>query len=241
MKALTSLAAALALALPAMTVQANDIAGIKLGMSLAEAKSSLASSVGGLKIGNFVDGKIETGIYGEKGKKMLNEGEGVIAYKGDADGIWVVGRYQFIPVNQRFTIQTLVESLRKKFGKESSAEIPNGKEYGQWGNMIWIYGDNEKLLFQKIGQGSLICHTYNPGGLETPSGFVVDIPRVIPSDCNKTYNASWFVDENGLVKNLSVNIIDYSLIRKAIERREAQEKAEKEQKVRNQSGVKPSL
>ena len=144
MKALTSLAAALALALPAMTVQANDIAGIKLGMSLAEAKSSLASSVGGLKIGNFVDGKIETGIYGEKGKKMLNEGEGVIAYKGDADGIWVVGRYQYIPVNQRFTIQTLVESLRKKFGKESSAEIPNGKEYGQWGNMIWIYGDNEK-------------------------------------------------------------------------------------------------
>ena len=75
MKALITLAAALALALPALTAQANELAGIKFGMSLTEAKSSLMTNAKGLKMLSVSNNGIENGIYGytEKAERKIKE------------------------------------------------------------------------------------------------------------------------------------------------------------------------
>jgi hypothetical protein len=238
MKALTSLAATLALALPAMTVQANELAGIKLGMSLAEAKSSLAANVKGLKILTVSDNGIENGVYGGREKGIKEDEDSVLAFKGDAEAIWFIGRSQFLPNSQRFPVKTLIDALRKKYGKES--HLSSEREFGQ---MEWFFDKNNRLF---------IGHQYTDGspcpdtgfvdrkGIETPNKFF-EIPRRIGETCNLYYKATWSPDENGLIMRLDVTVIDYSLMNKYLQQRDSKEKMEREKKVKQQSGVKPNL
>ena len=238
MKALTSLAAALALALPAMTVQANELAGIKFGMSLTDAKSSLAANAKGLKMLTVSNNGIENGIYGytEKGDPNKDYDQ-VVAIKGEADGVWFVQRIQMLPGSKRFTLDALIDSLRKRYGKESSLTP-------QYHSMDWSFDNSGRLFSGGIFDNGAPCpdEGFVEGkGVTTPTMDLIKIPQRIGKTCKAYYKAYWSTDDNGLVDRLDVMIVDYSLMNKYLQQRDSKERNEREQKVKQQSGTKPSL
>ena len=238
MKALITLAAALALALPALTAQANELAGIKFGMSLTEAKSSLATNAKGLKMLSVSNNGIENGIYGytEKGDPNKDYDQ-VLAIKGDADRIWFVERIQMLPANKRFTLEALIESLRKRYGKESSLTP-------QYTSMDWSFDNSGRLFSGGIFDNGAPCPEMGfveGKGVTTPTMNIIKTPQIIGKTCKAYYKAFWSTGDDGLINYLDVMIIDYSLMNKYLQQREAKEKNEREQKVKQQSGVKPNL
>ena len=241
MKPLITLAAALALALPALTAQANEVAGIKLGMSIAEAKSGVAASVKGLTTYPILsENKAQVGFIGLRGYRGTSDNDSVIAYQGDSEGIWHIERTQAVPRDKRFTVQALVKSLREKYGKESYLQ---GAEAGATeGRMHWIF-DNDKRLVAGSLYNHPVCHHYQTGSktqLDGPDGWSFTISTEAQEKCGVIYTASWYA-EDGLVNWLSTAVVDYSSLRKSIQRRQAKENSEREQKIKQQSGVKPNL
>ena len=239
MKALTTLAAALALALPALTVQADELAGLKFGMSLTEARSSMAANTQGLKILTVSNNGNEYGIYGYRAKEKgttKEDTDKILAFKGNADGIWFLKRIQILPVNKRFTLEALLDSLRKRYGKESNLAV-------QYTSMEWSFDNGGRIFPGDTFANGAPCPSFRGGeSVNTPDGVPIEgIPTKGSKTCKAYYKAFWSTDENGLIDYLDVEIIDYALLNKYLQQRDTKEKIEREQKIKQQSGVKPNL
>jgi len=72
MKPSVAIAATMAPLLFTLNVHAADISGIKLGMSLSEAKAAFASQNNGMKAEKIFTEKMESGFAAYKGKVMIS-------------------------------------------------------------------------------------------------------------------------------------------------------------------------
>lgn len=90
---------------PSISAQANDIAGVKLGMSIAEAKAAFAKPAN-MKVIPVQTDRVESGLAGwvnpthdsEFGSQWGGPPDEFFAFKGNAENVWFI---QKISVCQR--------------------------------------------------------------------------------------------------------------------------------------------
>lgn len=240
---------ALALACFGVHANANDIAGVKLGMTIAQARSAFSVPAGMKTIPVKTD-NMESGFAGWKGKKDYSSsiGQGpadeILVFKGKADTVWYVERVQRLTENEGYAKEVLIESLRKKFGKESYSNID-----GFVSMMAWEYDQSGKqYLGNPFATPNPCKYSFELGNLSRdrylpePMGITGAVNEFTRS-CKLATYANWVLGGNGLVNGLRLVMIDSGAIVRMLEGQKAQEDAENQKKLQQQlnKGIKPSL
>ena len=249
----TVLAASLALTFFTMGANANDISGVKLGMSLAEAKSAF-SRPPNMKIITTQTDRAESGFAGWRGgivtSRMVNgPADEFIAFKGKAETIWYIQRNQRLDKADRYSRQALIEATRKKFGKESFT-------YGDLNAthipiiMAWEYGQDGKQFFGSYTDGP--CRNFDLSQIGISSGIgdrflpepmSIIIPTEVQRTCGRAYYIEALSSVDGIVEAVAARALDGAAILRAIDGKNARDEAENKQKTQQQlnKGVKPSF
>jgi len=250
MKTLTSLAAALALALPAMTVQAQEVAGVRFGMSIAEAKKAVLAFNKDLEITPLIDdNKTEVGFSAAMTREVDEDYERVQVFKGGAKGVYFVNRIRKLPPKEAFSPKLLEDGLLKKYGKASVTD-----KYA----MLWQFGRDGRLYpgstsWQYFGghTGKTPCaelgyeNWNHEGGMRLGEFNNLDfrIPKNANSTCKAVYHAGAPHEANGLVRYFYETIADYATLYDFLVEKETREKAEQDRQRQQQldKGLKPKL
>lgn len=245
MKPLATLALTSSLMLAAASAYANEIGGIKLGMSLAQAKTA-SPVLSNMKTISIYTNKIESGFAGWRGNKEYGyETPGpldeILVFKGNADAIWLIQRIQRIPESERYSKQVLMDSLLKKFGKESGASHNNEKQ--------WIYAKDGKqyiIQFSHSGVDENPCLTSaSEENFSLPEPFYIgrSVPTSFNQNCKATYHVEWSLDANNLVRELRMTVIDSAAMVKYINNKNTNENIQRQQKTQQQmnKGINPNL
>ena len=248
MKAPATLALALSLMLAALGAYANEIGGIKLGMSLSQAKNA-STVLPNMKAIPIYTDKVESGVAAFKGKMEYGysshgPSDEIIAFKGHADGIWYIQRAQRLPVSERYTEEVLMDSLLKRFGKDSGVAERNREK-------IWFYSKDGKQYIQPAGRNIAPDSMPCPLSIKTGDNFGLPDPLSVGSrvmsefkqDCKAIYYVSWQLDANKLVSELETIVIDSAAMLKFLNNKNSIEEAQRKQQTQQQinKGVKPSL
>lgn len=267
MKASAALALALALALHSIGAQANDIAGVKLGMSIAEAKAAFTKPAG-MKVTPVRTDQVESGFAGwvsptyesEFGSQWGGPPDEFFAFKGKTENIWFIQRNQRLEKTERYAKQTLLDAVRKKFGKESYIR---GELNDQYGTIVvgWEYDQNGKQYFGQYSEGG---NSITGAPIPAPPCRMFDLNRIgnnrtggenflptpmkiyPPSDFQRSCSRAYYVEFNhgeGLVEAVAIRAIDSAAMIKAIDGKNARNEADGKQKSQQQinKGIKPSL
>ena len=265
MKAPAALALAFVLTLPSISAQANDVSGVKLGMSVAEAKAAFTKPAA-MKVIPVQTDKVESGFAGwvnptqesMYGTQWGGAPEEFLAFKGNAENIWYIQKNQRLAKSERYAKQTLLDAVRKKFGRESYIY---GELNDRYGTVVvaWEYDQSGKQYFGPYSNGGRTitgeplptppCRMFDISRIGGPSGdnFLPEPMRIYPPDnlqrsCGRAHYVEW-THGNGLVENVAIRSIDSSAILKAIDGKNARADTESKQKIQQQmnKGVKPSL
>lgn len=258
-------AACAAFALLSFGAHATDIAGVKLGMSVAEAKAAFGRPAQ-MKVIPIYTNKVESGLAAWQGERLYdNSWSGPLdefaAFKGQADSIWFVQKNQRLPKTARYTRQVLLEAVRKKFGKESFVK---GEMSDKLGAIVvgWEFDQDGKQFFGPYSEGGRTitgaaipaapCRMFdlvrigsNPTGGDNflPEPMSIILPSEFKRSCSRAYYVEWTHDSDGLVEAVALRAIDSAAILRAIDGKNAGNEADARKRVQDQQsrGVKPSL
>lgn len=259
------LATGVALALLSFGAHATDIAGVKLGMSVAEAKTAFGRPAQ-MKVIPIYTNKVESGLAAWQGERLYDNAwsgplDEFAAFKGHADSIWFVQKNQRLPKTARYTRQVLLEAVRKKFGKESFVKGEMGDKLGAI-VVGWEFDQDGKQFFGPYSEGGRTitgaaipaapCRMFdlvrigsNPTGGDNflPEPMSIILPSEFKRSCSRAYYAEWTHDSDGLVEAVALRAIDSAAILRAIDGKNAGSEADARKRVQEQQnkGVKPSL
>lgn len=164
-----------------------------------------------------------------------------MAFKGEADSVWIVDRMQRIPAAEQYTVQSLMDALRKKFGKESY-------QFGEV--MAWVFDASGKQVFgvplhespcqlqggYVMADRAMVYQGYTRSTIKGP-------PVNFSTACGSFYFAQWLPTEHGMVSTLRTVMQDTGKMVRIIQGREGAQKAAEGHRLEQQKakGVKPSL
>lgn len=260
-----ALAAGVAFGLLSFGAHATDIAGVRLGMSVAEAKAAFGRPAR-IKVIPIYTNKVESGLAAWQGERLYDNSwsgplDEFVAFKGHADSIWFVQKNQRLPKTARYTRQVLLEAVRKQFGKESFIKGEMGDKFGAI-VVGWEFDQDGKQFFGPYSEGGRTitgaaipaapCRMFdlvrigsNPTGGDNflPEPMSIILPSEFKRSCSRAYYAEWTHDSDGLVESVALRAIDSAAILRAIDGKNAGNEADSRKRVQDQQnkGVKPSL
>lgn len=237
-----AVAAAMAIFFCAGSALATDISGVKLGMTVGEAKASFTKPPSFTAIPVHTN-DVESGFAGLRPNPGNNPfqppADEFLAFKGVAEKIWFVQRHQRFAAPERFGREALVEAVRKKFGKESFFNGDLSQKHGT-AMMGWEFKENGQQFFGPIDAP---CTMNSGGDRFLPLPMTIMAPTEFKRSCSRAFYAEWEYDADGLVKELSLRAIDSAAMLRAIDGKSARDEAESRQRAQQQlnKGAKPNL
>ncbi|WAT87623.1 hypothetical protein [Delftia acidovorans] len=255
----------LAMLLSTFGAHATDISGVKLGMSVAEAKAAFAKPPA-MKVIPVHTNKVESGLAGWQGERLYDNSwsgplDEFLAFKGNAESIWFIQKNNRLPKAERYARQTLLDAVRKKYGKESFVK---GELTEKHATMVvgWEFDQDGKQYFGPYSEGGTTitgtpiptppCRLFdviriggNASGGDNflPQPMSIILPTEFKRSCGRAYYVEWTHDADGLVEAVAIRAIDSAAILKAIDGQSSRVEAERRQRTQQQlnKGLKPSL
>ena len=229
--------AILATAAAAHAAPANDIAGLQLGSSYANARPMLLKANPGYKFTDIIlkGGKVAgTDARYSKGGKVVDQ---FVVLQDAAGAVWFMGRGQAFEQGSRIKRDTMLRSLEEKYGK------PNDNMFGD-GSQLWEFDRKGKQVFAKFGGQGAICNggstSHYLGDME---GARIYMPTQFSEHCGTKISAHVSTDPDKMVAAFSVMVMDSQ--RMYDELNGVKNKAENErlQKLKNEAAkdLKPKL
>ena len=220
---------------------ADDISGVTLGSSLADAKEAIAKASPNLKLSPLMlrSGN-EGGVTAVSADLIPEAGVGSVkrpsdefaVLQTDSGKVWFIARVQRLEQGARIKTDTLEASLAEKFGKPSSPDLGYG--------LVWQFDREGKQYFGPGTAGP--CDGIMRGGSNLP-GVTVGAPESFSPKCGKLIVVSTTKQPDGMVPYYTVSLIDAKTIFDELAARDAQAETERVKKLSDEQakGVKPKL
>lgn len=234
-------AAVLAVVTSTGALAADDVAGVAIGTSLAEAKEAIAKANADYEITPLMltNGK-EAGVTAKTADNLPGNGRHYSAgpsdefavLQNDAGKVWFVARVQRFDQGGRMKLDTLKAALTEKFGQPSAKTI-----IGTLG-FTWQYDRNGK---QWTGGGVAPC---GDNGTSSPiPGFSVPAPRSFNPKCGKIVSVHAATDSDQMVPYYTITITDVKTTFDELAAKEAGEEAARQKKLADEQAkaVKPKI
>lgn len=234
-------AAALTVLASTATLAADDISGVTIGSSLAEAKEAIAKANPDYAITPLMltNGKA-AGVTAKTDTLMMSTGtnhpggpsDEFAALLNDAGKVWFVARVQRLDKGGRIEVNTFKNALIEKFGPPSDNTV-----IGAMG-LTWQYDRNGK---QWTGSGSAPCQG---NGTITPiPGVSVTAPRSFSPRCGKIISVRAAKQTDNMVASYTLSITDAKGMFDELSARDANEEATRKQKLADEQAkaVKPKI
>jgi hypothetical protein len=242
LKGLSVLAGATLAALASTaTLAADDIAGVTIGSSLAEAKAAIAKANPDYKISSLMltTGQ-EAGVTAKTDDRMpwtgtTNAGgpsDEFAALQNESGKVWFIARVQRFDEGGRIKIDALKAALTEKFGKPSSTSNIMGLGFS------WQYDRNGKQWF-----GSGVAPCQGGGGSSDIPGVSVSAPRSFSPNCGKIISVGASTQSDDMVPHYTVSITDAKSMFDELAASDAKAEAERKQKLADEQAraVKPKI
>ncbi|AIR91237.1 hypothetical protein [Pseudomonas cremoricolorata] len=233
-------------ALSSMAVMAGeDIAGVSLGASLAQAKQAVTTANEDYIISPLLgEGMREVGVKAVTevhmpGLGLSDDGgpsDEFLALTDKSEKIWFASRVQRLPDGERINKQTLEAALVEKFGKPSTIVPLSGTHY------FWMYDRSGKQYFGNTPQGP--CPGIMGNGNTTGfNGMTIRYPHQFRAECGKRIEAHFSGMDANMISMYKLSITDYKAMYDQITGEEAQAKAAQEQQLSDEKAKdnKPKL
>jgi hypothetical protein len=187
---------------------ADEISGVALGSSLADAKAAIVKANPNFKLSPLlISGGQEAGVTAVTTDRLPRTGLGdpggpsdeFAALQNDAGKVWYITRVQRLPEGGRIQADALGAALTEKFGKPSGTTPLTSLAY------YWHYDRNGKQYVGPASGGP--CHTVSGNGMNIP-GMTVGAPRSFSPTCGKIIQVGATIPSNGMVPYYTVAIID---------------------------------
>ncbi|UYZ82748.1 hypothetical protein MTZ49_08980 [Entomomonas sp. E2T0] len=189
-------------ALASKDIVAQDVAGIKIGESFSAQKSLITKANSDYQLNDITrPGGNTVGInaIAKKDGRVIDQ---MLVIHNDSGIVWFVGRAQALEKGARINPDTLMSSLKEKYG--------NYSEISGTGGPRW-YFDRQGTLFQGSVIGSPCYRGIGPTGtsFNQVPGTGMQVPTVFPPKCGLEIETSVYQDsKDGMVSAFSVRIID---------------------------------
>jgi hypothetical protein len=229
-------------ALTCLTAKAaDDISGVTLGSSLADAKEAIVKANPDFKLTPLMlrSGN-EGGVTAVTPDLVPEAGVGSVerpaeefaVLQTEAGKVWFIARVQRLEQGARIKTDTLEASLTEKFGKPSSP----GTSYGY----VWQFDREAKQYFGPEHQGP--CESMMRGVSNLP-GVTVGAPESFSPTCGKLITVSTSAQPDGMVPYYKIFLIDVKTMFDELAERDAQAEADRLKKLSDEQakGVKPKL
>ncbi|TAK92649.1 MAG: hypothetical protein EPO06_00060 [Burkholderiaceae bacterium] len=213
---------------------AVDISGVKIEDSLSSAKINItkANSKFSLSPLKFSDGK-EAGVVAVTADRLpstsLADSGGpsdeFVALQNDAEKIWFVARVQRFTQGSRIKKETLVDSLKEKFGP------PSSEEQLFTFNMKWEFDRNGKQYIGHPSKGP--CFSIGYSGTDIPGTSVIS-PRSFSPSCGTLITVSAVTQQDGMVSTFKLGILDAKSMYDQLNEKGSQAEAEKKRKLQQE-------
>lgn len=238
---LSVVAASLATLTCLTAMAADDISGVTLGSSLADAKEAIAKASPDLKLSALMlrSGN-EGGVTAVSADLIPEAGVGSVKRPSDefavlqtgSGKVWFIARVQRLEQGARIKTDTLEASLTEKFGKPSSPGLGDG--------FSWQFDREGKQYFGPDTAGP--CDSMRRGGSDLP-GVTVGAPESFSATCGKLITVSTTEQPDGMVPYYKVSLIDVKTMFDELAARDAQAEAERAKKLADEKAndVKPKL
>ena len=227
----SSLATLLATLTCATAMAGDDVSGVTLGSSLADAKEAIVKANPNFKLSPLlVGGREEAGVIAVTADRLPRSGLGdpggpsdeFSALQNDAGKVWYITRVQRLPEGGRIQADALSAALTKKFGQPSGTSTLTSNGY------YWHYDRDGKQYVGPLSGGP--CHTVSGNGINIP-GMTVGAPRSFSPTCGKIIQVGAIVPKTGMVPYYSVTIIDAKSMFDELTARDAQAEAAQRKKL----------
>jgi hypothetical protein len=185
----------LATAAAAHAAPANDIAGLQLGSSYANARPMMLKANPGYKFTDIIlkGGKVAgTDARYSKGGKVVDQ---FVVLQDAAGAVWFMGRGQAFEQGSRIKRDTMLRSLEEKYGK------PNDNMFGD-GSQLWEFDRKGKQVVSKFGGQGAIC---NGGATSHYLGDMADPDKMVAAFSVMVMDSQRMYDELNGVKNKAEN------------------------------------
>ncbi|QCI10759.1 hypothetical protein E6B08_04780 [Pseudomonas putida] len=223
------------------TLAADDISGVAIGSSLAEAKAAIAEANANYEITPLMltNGQ-EAGVTAKTNDLMPWTGSNnaggpsdeFAALLNDAGKVWFVARVQRFDKGGRIKLDALKEALIEKFGQPSGTT-----KIGTLG-FNWQYFRDGK---QWTGSGVAPCQ--GNGTTTTIPGVSVTAPRSFSPKCGKIVSVHAATQPDMMVPYYTITITDAKGMFDELAARDAKEEADRKQKLADEQAkaVKPKI
>jgi hypothetical protein len=242
LKGLSVLATATFVALTSTaSLAADDISGVTIGSSLAQAQEAIAKANPDFTVTPLMltNGKA-AGVTAKTSDLMMSTGtnhpggpsDEFAALLNDAGKVWFVARVQRFDKGGRIDVNTFKSALTEKFGQPSDTMV-----IGAMG-LNWQYDRNGK---QWTGSGLAPCQG---NGTITPiPGVSVTAPRSFSPNCGKIITVRAAKEKDQMVASYTLSITDAKVMFDELASQDANAEAVRKQKLADEQAkaVKPKI
>lgn len=235
-------AAVLAAFTSTAALAADDISGVVLGSSLAQAKEAIAKANADYQINPLMltNGQ-EAGVTGRTQDRMPGTGfnnsggpsDEFAALINDEGKVWFVSRAQRFDKGGRIDLEALKAALVEKFGEPSDHTIIGAQGY------TWQYYRDGK----QWKPGSDVAPCQGNGTSSTIPGVTMTAPRSFNPKCGKIVSVSAATQSDHMVPYYTISITDMKSMFDELSARDAKEEADRKQKLADEQAkaVKPKI
>ena len=191
---------ALALSLSFAAHAAQDISGVEIGSDFTAAKPLMMKANAGYQITDLTQGGKVMG-YNAIFLKDGNPVDQLVVLQNASGKVWFVARGQRLTQGERIKRETLLSSLRQKYGPESAISLGSNGPHWQFDRKGAIYkGD--------LSTGP--CKGMVGGGVDLGkvTNANINVPRSFAPTCGVNIDAPMFVDKDGMVFAFTLQLID---------------------------------
>ncbi|AIR90609.1 hypothetical protein [Pseudomonas cremoricolorata] len=222
---------------------ADDVSGVKLGSTLAEATAAISNINDQYKVSplKLQDGS-EAGVSAVTDEQSQGTGftdfrgpvDQFLALQNDAKAVWFIGRAQALKEGSRMPLDTLETALKEKYGPFSGADNGMGKRY------VWQY-DRKGKLYIGINSGGPCADLYD--FRSRVPGVAITTPASFNAKCSKLIVVQTGFAPDDLTASYTVSIADMASMYDQLQAEQQAAKDAEAKKIADEKakGVKPNL
>jgi hypothetical protein len=228
--------AALALSLSFSAYAAPDVSGIELGSAFSAARPLMMKANAGYEITDLKrNGKVAgySALFVKDGAPV----DQLVVLQNAAGAVWFVARAQRLAQGERIKHETLLATLRAKYGPESGISLGSNGPSWQFNRAGALFkGDPSTGPCVGLVSGS-------PAMVGKVPSANINVPSNYPAGCSTSVNAPLVVDQDGMVTHFSLHLIDVKAAYDELSGNEAAAKTEHQRKLEAERArdVKPKL
>jgi hypothetical protein len=219
----------------AQSFAAPDIAGVQIGAPLSAQKKEIEKANPSYQISDIrlTNGKtIGVKAIAEKNGKQVDQ---FVAIQNDAGVVWFVARSQVLEQGSRIKYETLLDSLKEKYGMYTDISAGTG-------GPVW-YFDRQGKIYQGGGKNPCSRGVITGSYRQVP-GTTISVPSRFTETCGTEITSGIGKDsKDGMVNAFSVTIVDEKRMYDELNGKSVAEENERRRKLEDEKSknVKPKL